>query len=63
MAYKLSNVKGINPIGPSCRKKTYYSLEEAMEMIRYIRENRRVREISTYQCSLCGFWHLTSKSK
>ena len=63
MAYKLSKIKKIDPIGPLCTKTVYYSLEEAREMIKYIRENRRVREISEYKCLSCGFWHLTSKSK
>jgi len=63
MSYKLSNIKKTDPIGPQCTKKIYYSLEEAQDMIKYIIENRRVREISAYKCLSCGFWHLTSKSR
>jgi len=63
MVYKLSNIKKIDPIEPSCKKAIYNSLEEAQDMIRYIKENRRVKEITVYKCTSCGFWHLTSKSK
>jgi hypothetical protein len=63
MGYKLPNIKKINPIELPCKKAMYNSLEEAQDMIRYIRENRRVREIHAYKCMTCGFWHLTSKSK
>lgn len=63
MAFRLSNIKKIDPLGPPCAKKVYYSLEEAQDMVNYIRESRRVREINAYKCLLCGFWHLTSKSK
>jgi hypothetical protein len=62
MRYKLSNTK-INSIGPPCRKKVYYSAEEANDMIRYIKENRHLKEISSYKCTVCGFWHLTSKAR
>jgi len=61
MAFKQSNTKKIEPIRPPCKKKVYYTKEEAEEMIVYIRENRRVKDISTYNCTVCGFWHLTSK--
>jgi hypothetical protein len=61
MAYKTSKVKNITPIELPCRKKIYYSPEEAQEMIRYIRETRTVREIHAYKCTSCGFYHLTSK--
>jgi hypothetical protein len=63
MAYKLSNIKKIDPIELPCKKTMYNSLEEAQNMITYIKENRRVREIKAYKCVTCGFWHLTSKSK
>jgi hypothetical protein len=63
MGYKHSNPKKIQSIEPPCRKKIYNSYEEAQEMISYIRENRRVREINAYKCLICGFWHLTSKSE
>jgi hypothetical protein len=63
MAHKLSKIKKIDPIELPCKKSMYNSLEEAHDMIRYIKENRRVQEIKAYKCMTCGFWHLTSKSK
>lgn len=63
MSYKLPNTKKINPIEPLCKKTIYNSPEEAQDMISFIKENRRVREIHAYKCMSCGFWHLTSKSK
>ena len=62
MAYKPSNFKSIDPITPGCKKTMYNSLEEAQDMIRYIKENRIVRELHAYKCTTCGMWHLTSKS-
>jgi hypothetical protein len=59
--YNLSDKKNITPLSPQCRKTIYNSQEEAMEMIRYLNENRTGKEIRTYQCPVCGFWHLTSK--
>lgn len=61
MGYKYSNTKKIDPIGLPCKKTIYTTLEEAQDMIKYIKENRRVQEISAYKCLSCGFWHLTSK--
>jgi len=63
MACKISNNKKVDPIEPSCKKTIYYSSKEAQDMIDYIKENRRVKEIRAYKCISCGFWHLTSKSK
>ena len=62
MAYKSSKSKPVDPIGPACRKKIYRSREEAEEAIRYIRETRYTKDLRTYQCEVCGMWHLTSKS-
>jgi hypothetical protein len=62
MAYKQSGIKRINPLEPPCKKTIYNSPEEAHDMIRYIKENRTAREIHAYKCTICGFWHLTSKS-
>jgi hypothetical protein len=61
-AFKISNKPGIAPIEPPCRKTIYTSREEAEAAIAYIREKRRVREIHAYKCTICRFWHLTSKS-
>jgi hypothetical protein len=63
MGHRLSNIKKIHPVEPPCKKTIYNSLEEAQDMIRYINENRIVREIKAYKCGICGFWHLTSKSR
>jgi hypothetical protein len=63
VAYKLSNIKKIQPVGLPCRKTMYNSLEEAQDMIRFLNENRTGRELRAYKCMTCGFWHLTSKSK
>ena len=62
MAYKSSNFKSVTPMGPSCKKAMYQSKEEAEDMIRYINENRVVRELRAYKCADCGLWHLTSKT-
>jgi rubrerythrin len=62
MVYKASNTKKPEPIQPLCKKTIYHSEEEAQDMIRYIKENRNVREIKVYKCTVCGFWHLTSKT-
>ncbi len=62
MSYKLININKIDPIEPPCKKRIYHSLEEAQDMINYIKENRVVRDIHPYKCTSCGFWHLTSKS-
>jgi len=63
MAYKPSNFKSVNPIAPACKKTIYNSHEDAEEMIRYIQENRNVRELHAYKCTTCGMWHLTSKPR
>lgn len=51
----------INPIEPSCKKEMYNSKEDASDMIKYINANFSGKEISAYKCTVCGFWHLTSK--
>jgi hypothetical protein len=63
MGYKNSNSKKIHPIGVPCRKAIYNSPEDAQDMLNHIRETRRVREIQVYKCTVCGFWHLTSRTK
>jgi hypothetical protein len=63
MGNKLTNIKKVLPIEPPCKKTIYNSPEDAQDMIRYIKENRGVQEIHAYKCNICGFWHLTSKSK
>jgi hypothetical protein len=61
MGYKPSKIKPINPLEPQCKKTIYNSPEDAQDMIRYIKENRGGPEIHAYKCTICGFWHLTSK--
>jgi hypothetical protein len=64
MAYKQSNFGKITPFEPPCRKTIYHTLEDAQDMIRYMKENRAsAKEINAYKCDVCGFWHLTSKIK
>jgi hypothetical protein len=63
MGYKLSGIKKTDPVEPPCRKTIYYTPEEAQDMIKYLKENRTGKVISTYKCTICGFWHLTSKAK
>lgn len=63
MVYQRSNIKNINPIQPTCKKAIYNTQEDALDMIAHIKETRVVREISAYKCTICGFWHLTSRAK
>jgi hypothetical protein len=63
MGYKHSKIKKINPLEPPCKKPMYNSAEEAQDVINYLRENRDGHAIHVYKCDVCGFWHLTSKSK
>ncbi len=56
-----SHVRKINPVGFTCKKKSYSTADEAWEAIEYIKENTYVRNLSAYRCSVCGLWHLTSK--
>jgi hypothetical protein len=61
MALKNSAIKNIRPIEPPCKKKIYHSQEEAEDMINFIKETRVSKKIRLYKCSVCGFWHLTSR--
>jgi hypothetical protein len=63
MKYKLSAKRNISPFEPPCNKTIYNSAEDAQVMIKYISENRGGKEIRAYKCDICGFWHLTSKTK
>jgi hypothetical protein len=63
MATIHSKLKNINPLEPPCKKTIYNSLAEAEDMIKYIKENRVVRDIKAYKCDVCGFWHLTSRKE
>jgi hypothetical protein len=61
MKYKPSRKRKINPVESPCKKATYNSLAEAKESITHLQENKWVKDLSAYKCSVCGFWHLTSK--
>ena len=61
MKSKPARIKKIDPIAVTCKKTIYNSLIEAQESIAYIQENKFVKDLSAYKCSVCGFWHLTSK--
>ena len=61
MKYKPLRTKKINPIETPCRKAIYDSLAAAKESIEYLQENKGVKTLSAYKCTICGFWHLTSK--
>jgi hypothetical protein len=61
MKYKPSGKRKVNPLEALCKKTIYTSLIEAQESIVYLQENKHVKDLSAYKCSMCGFWHLTSK--
>jgi len=61
MKYKASRIKKVDPIATPCKKKMYDSLNDAQESIGYLQENKTGKKLSAYKCSVCGFWHLTSK--
>jgi hypothetical protein len=61
MGYRLQGRKKIDPLNLPCRKTMYNSREEALDMIAWIKENRGGRDLFAYQCTICGFWHLTSR--
>lgn len=63
MKYRQTSGKKVEPIGFSCRKAVYHTREEAQAVIDHIKETRVTREIKPYQCTVCGFWHLTSRGK
>ena len=61
MNYKSSRMRKIDPIRSPCKKTIYKSLFEAEESIDYLQKEKWVKGLSAYKCSVCGFWHLTSK--
>jgi hypothetical protein len=63
LAAGASNIKNVKPVTPPCRKKIYNSAAEAEEMIRHIKEIRFVKNLRAYKCSVCGCWHITSRSE
>jgi len=61
MKEKPSSRRKIYPIESQCKKTIYNSLIDAKESVAYLQENKFVKDLSVYKCSVCGFWHLTSK--
>jgi hypothetical protein len=61
MKYKTSHNKKIYPIESPCKKAIYKSLIDANESIEHLQKTKFVKDLSAYKCSVCGFWHLTSK--
>jgi hypothetical protein len=61
MKYKPSRERKVFPIESPCRKTMYNSLADAKESMDYLLANKGVKELSAYKCTVCGFWHLTSK--
>ena len=61
MKYKPSRLRKIYPIESPCKKTMYNSLIDVKESIGYLQENKGAKDLSAYKCSMCGFWHLTSK--
>ena len=61
MKSKFSRTRKIDPIETPCKKTIYTSLIEAKESITYLQENKGAKDLSAYKCTICGFWHLTSK--
>ncbi len=62
MKYRLTKNRP-TPLNLPCKKTIYHSKEEAEDMIRHISEVRETKEIWAYRCTICGFWHLTSKER
>ena len=61
MKYKPFRIRKIYPFESRCKKTVYNSFNEAKASIDYLQENKGIRNLSAYKCSVCGFWHLTSK--
>jgi hypothetical protein len=61
MKYKPTREGKVYPIESPCKKTMYSSYADARESMDYLMANRNVKELSAYKCTICGFWHLTSK--
>jgi hypothetical protein len=61
MKYRLSKNEKIQPLSPRCKKTIYDTKADALEAIKHVEGIRRI-ELSAYQCTVCGFWHLTSRT-
>jgi hypothetical protein len=60
MTFKISHLRNVYPVESPCKKTMYDSLADATETIEYLKENKGVKNLSAYKCTMCGFWHLTS---
>ncbi|HBC77212.1 MAG TPA: hypothetical protein DEO60_01255 [Bacteroidales bacterium] len=61
MKYSRSHNRKTYPFESACKKTMYNSLIEANDAIEFLRKTKYVKELSAYKCTVCGFWHLTSK--
>ena len=61
MKYKASRIKKVDPLETPCKKIMYNSFSDAKESIEYLQDNKGAKALSAYKCTVCGFWHLTSK--
>jgi hypothetical protein len=61
MKHKPLVIRKIHPIEARCKKTIYDSFDDAKASADYLRENKGVKDLSVYKCTICGFWHLTSK--
>lgn len=61
MKYKIPENKKLHPIESPCKKTIYDTQDQAKEMIIYLKNEKGIKDLQTYQCHICGLWHLTSK--
>jgi hypothetical protein len=61
MRYKVSRKKKVDPVNSPCRKVMYNSPEDAQKAIEHIQEDKWVKDLTAYKCSVCGSWHLTRR--
>jgi len=62
MKYPKIKTDKVSPLGFPCKKAVYHTREEALDMIRYLDEQRTSKPIRPYKCPVCGFWHFTSRT-
>lgn len=61
MKYNIPENKKVNPIESPCKKTIYDTQEMAKEMIEYLKNEKGIKDLHSYQCFQCGLWHLSSK--
>ena len=57
--YIPSKAQKIYPIDVPCTKMIYNSEIEARGAILYLKDVKGIKELNTYCCMKCGFYHLT----